>query len=262
MSDKVGETVTYEAVGRVCYVQMERPDAMNALSDALKIDLVAALAEYGRDDDLRALVLSGCDCGAFSAGGDLKKIANEFSGGVAVPPAPVPDLFAAFHACEKPLIAAVDGFAVGGGCEMAISCDIRVATTRSSFGMPEPRWGMLGSYGLDALCRTVPIGEAMRMQLTGSRISAERAYQVGLIQELAADRGGMFAAATAIASDIAKCSPHAVREVKRIVLTGRNLPLDDAQRFSAPSREAARLSDDAAEGTKAFAEKRQPSWAT
>src|ERR1700730_7770822 len=132
-----GKTVSFEPRDHIGYLQMERPEARNALSDQLKIDLVAALREFERDDDLRVLVLSGSDCGAFSAGGDIKRIVNEFAGGNGAPPAPVPDLFAVLTSCEKPMIAAIDGFAVGGGLEVALTCDLRVATRASSFGMPE-----------------------------------------------------------------------------------------------------------------------------
>jgi enoyl-CoA hydratase/carnithine racemase len=262
MSFQPGATVTYEVRAHVAYVQMERPEALNAINDELKIDLVAALAEAERDDDVRAIVVSGSDCGAFSAGGDLKKIASAFDAGESPDPgAEVPDLFDAVLACEKPVIAAVDGYAVGGGCELAIVCDIRVATRKSSFGMPEPRSGMLGGIGLDYLCRVVPIGEAMRIQLTGGRVPAERAWQVGMVQELAEDRDGMFAAAAALGAEMCKCSPGALRLVKQLVRAGRDLPIDDARQLSAPFRQAQRNSEDAAEGTRAFAEKRKPSWA-
>jgi enoyl-CoA hydratase/carnithine racemase len=262
MAFEPGSAVSYEIDGHVGYVQMERPDALNALSDELKIDLVAALQEAERDDDVRAIVLSGCDCGAFSAGGDLKKIAGAVDARLPSEPGlHVPDVFAALQACQKPLIAAVDGYAVGGGCEMAIACDVRVATRGSSFGMPEPRAGMLGDFGLDHLCRVIPLGEALRIQLTGGRISAERAYQIGLVQELSDDRAGMFAAAAGLGADIVRCSPRAVKTIKRIVRTGRNLPIEYARQLSAPYREIQRSSDDAAEGVRAFVEKRKPNWA-
>jgi enoyl-CoA hydratase/carnithine racemase len=261
MAFESGTAVSYQVDGHVGYVQMERPDALNALSDELKTDLVAALQEAERDDDVRAIVLSGCDCGAFSAGGDLKKIAGAID--AQLPPEPsldVPDVFASLQACQKPLIAAVDGYALGGGCELAIACDVRVATQASSFGMPEPRAGMLGDFGLDNLCRVIPLGEALRIQLTGGRIPAERAHQIGLVQQLSEDRAGMFADAAALGADIIKCSPRAVKTIKRIVRTGRNLPIEYARQLSAPYREIQRSSEEAAEGVRAFVEKRKPNW--
>jgi enoyl-CoA hydratase/carnithine racemase len=262
MSFQPGATVTYEVRDHIAYVQMERPDARNALSDELKTDLAAAFDEAEGDPSVRATVLSGCDCGAFSAGGDLKRIAAAVGNGEAPEPGPeIPDIFKALLACRKPLIAAIDGYAIGGGCEMAIACDIRVATRASSFGMPEPRAGMLGDFGLDNLCRVIPLGEALRIQLTGGRIPAERAWQIGLVQELADDRDGMFGAAAALGAEIVQCAPRAVATIKQVVRAGRNLPIEYARQLSAPFRESQRRSQDAAEGTQAFAEKRPPNWA-
>ena len=104
----------------------------------------------------------------------------------------VPDLFARFTARTKPAIAAIDGYAIGGGFELALACDIRVATADSWFGLPEPRAGMLGQYGLDHLSRVIPLGEALKLQLTGGRIDARRAHDIGLIQEVSPDRSSMF----------------------------------------------------------------------
>jgi enoyl-CoA hydratase/carnithine racemase len=254
---EAGPTIDYEIRDGVCWLSMERPEAKNALNYQLKADLVSALAEYGRRPDLVAMVLSGSDCGAFCAGGDLKEVAKRQSG---EDQRPTPDLFAALLACQKPLIAAIDGHAVGGGFEMAMVCDVRVATRGSSFGMPEPRRGMMGDFGLDNLCRIVPLGEALRIQLTGAPIRAERAYQIGFLQELVEDRPSMFQAAGAIAAEIALCSPLAVRTIKHIVKTGRNVPIEYARAISRPYVDAVFTSADAQEGTRAFAEKRAPRW--
>jgi enoyl-CoA hydratase/carnithine racemase len=252
-----GPTIGFEVRERVCWVSMERPEAKNALNYQLKADLISALEEYERRDDLVALVLSGSDCGAFSAGGDLKEVARRQSGEDA---RLSPDLFAALVACPKPLIAAVDGHAVGGGFEMTMVCDVRVATRRSSFGLPEPRRGLMGDFGLDNLCRMVPLGEALRIHLTGAPIGADRAYQIGFLQEVVDDRPGLFESAGAMAAEIALCSPLAVRTIKHIVKTGRNVPIEYARAISRPYRDAIFASADAQEGTRAFAEKRAPRW--
>jgi enoyl-CoA hydratase/carnithine racemase len=254
---EAGPTIEFEVRDRVCWVSMERPEAKNALSFQLKADLISALEEYERRDDLVALVLSGSDCGAFSAGGDLKEVARRQSGEDG---RQSPDLFAALLACQKPLIAAVDGHAVGGGFEMTMVCDVRIATRRSSFGMPEPRRGMMGDFGLDNLCRMMPLGEALRIQLTGASIDADRAYQIGFLQEVVEDRPSLFEAADAMAADIGLCSPSAVRTIKHIVKTGRNVPIEYARAISRPYREAVFASADAQEGSRAFAEKRAPRW--
>jgi enoyl-CoA hydratase len=247
--------------GHVRFVVMERPQARNALSDGLKIGLVDAIDEYEADDFLRAMVLTGCDCGAFSAGGDLRRVAGRLEQGLPLTDPSVPDLFARLAGRSKPIVAAIDGYALGGGFELALACDIRVATERSYFGLPEPRAGMLAQYGLDNLSRMIPLGEALRLQLTGGQMDGRRAYDIGLVQELAADRDGMLAAASRLAEAIAKCSPTAVAAIRHVVTVGRNLPAAYAEAFSRPYRDRVHNSAEALEGAKAFLEKRPPRWA-
>ena len=249
-----------ETAGHVRFVSMERPEARNALSNELKIALVTAIDEYEADGSLRAMVLSGCDCGAFCAGGDLRRVAGRLELGLPITDPEVPDLFARLSARSKPIVAAIDGYALGGGFELALACDIRVASERSRFGLPEPRAGMLGQYGLDNLCRMIPLGEALRLQLTGGQIDGRRAYDIGLVQELAADRDAMLRAATAMAEAVADCSPQAVRAIRHVVTVGRNLPAAYAEAFSRPYRDAVHASAEALEGARAFLEKRSPSW--
>lgn len=246
--------------GQVRYVTMDRPEARNALSNELKIALVEALADYERDDDMRVMILSGSDCGAFSAGGDLRRVLDRMTRGLPVADPDVPDVFAHLVARSKPIIAAIDGYALGGGLEIALTCDIRVATERSRFGLPEPRAGLIAQYGLDHLCRLVPLGEALRLQLTGDQIDGRRAYQIGLVQELAADRDAMFTSARVLADGILRCGPEAVRTIRHVVTVGSNLPAEYAVQFSRPYRDASQRSAEGLEGVTAFVEKRQPNW--
>jgi enoyl-CoA hydratase/carnithine racemase len=255
-----GAAVSLRIDGAVRYVQMERGVSRNSLSNEMKLALVEQLRDYEGDDSSRVMILSGCDCGSFSAGGDLQRVHGRLSRGLPITDPDAPDVFAAFTSRTKPIIAAIDGFALGGGLEMAIACDIRVATKRSHFGMPEPRAGMLGGYGLDHLARVMPLGEALRLQLTGAQIDGERAYTVGLVQELASDRAQLFEQARALALEITRCAPSAVRTIRHVVMTGVDLPSRSAERFSEPYRDAAHSSADALEGVTAFLEKRNPSW--
>jgi enoyl-CoA hydratase/carnithine racemase len=256
----VTPVVSGRTEGHVRYVSMDRPDARNALSDALKRALVAELEEFDRDDALRVMVLSGCDCGAFSAGGDLRRVHDRLSRGLPIANADVPDLFACLTRRTKPIIAAVDGFALGGGFELALACDMRIATERSRFGMPEPRVGLLGQYGLDHLSRAIPLGEALRLQLTGGEIDGPRAHTIGLVQELADDREELFAKAAALAGQVVRCSPAAVRSIRHVVTVGRNLPAEYAEQFSQLYRDTVHASAEAFEGVSAFLERREPRW--
>jgi enoyl-CoA hydratase/carnithine racemase len=244
------------------YITFNRPRVLNAIDGEVKSLLVQALAQLEATDSVRAIVLTGSDCGAFSTGSDLKGIARNFDRGVDISgmQAGSADYFGAVIAARKPIIAAIDGYAVGGGFELALASDIRLATVRSSLGLPEPRVGMMGEYGLDHLCRVIPLGEALHLQLSGNRIDATRAHTIGLIQQLATDRVELFARVEQLVTDIGLCSPDAVRTIKRVVREGRNVPADYVADFSKPFRDAVHNSAAAAEGARAFAEKRRPNW--
>ena len=160
----------------------------------------------------------------------------------------------------KPLIAAIDGFCVAGGLEVSLQCDIRIATKKSEFGLPEPRWSILAGYGLHNLNRMIPLGESLYMQLTGSRINSERAYNIGLIQEVVEDREELFSCVDRIAEEIKLCAPLAVQAIKQIVYLGRNLPVEYSQKFTIPISQRISGTEDSIEGPKAFSEKRKPKW--
>jgi enoyl-CoA hydratase/carnithine racemase len=246
-----------EATGGICILTMNRPKALNAIDSELKVRLAEAVRRFEDDDRLGVLILTGSACGAFSVGSDIKDSAAEFDG---KPRTDAPPYSHTMAACSKPVIAAIDGYCVGGGLEMALACDIRIATEASTFGLPEPRIGTLGNFGLDSLSRTVPLGEALLIHLTGDRVPAARAYQVGLIQDLLTDRTALFARAHQIATSVLSCSPTAVRTIKRLVKRGRDLPMEYAGLWSQPYRDTVHFSPEAAEGARAFRDKRPPSW--
>jgi enoyl-CoA hydratase/carnithine racemase len=256
--------VLIEIRGGGGYITLNRPRVLNAIDGEMKSLLVQAVARLDADDSVRAIVLTGSDCGAFSTGSDLKGIARNFDGGIDISgmQARSADYFGAVIAAGKPVVTAIDGYAVGGGFELALASDIRLATARSSLGLPEPRVGMIGEYGLDHLCRLIPLGEALHLQLSGNRIDATRAYDIGLIQQLATDRADLFGRVAALVRDIGLCSPVAVRTIKRVVRDGRNVPTEYVADFSRPYRDAVHNSAAAAEGARAFAEKRAPDWVT
>ena len=160
----------------------------------------------------------------------------------------------------KPLIAAIDGFCVAGGLEVSLQCDIRIATKKSEFGLPEPRWSILAGYGLHNLNRMVPLGESLYMQLTGSRINSERAYCIGLIQDVVEDREELLERVDQVAGEIKLCAPLAVQAIKQIVYQGRNLPVEYSQKLAIPISERISATEDSIEGPKAFSEKRKPEW--
>jgi enoyl-CoA hydratase/carnithine racemase len=257
----------YETDGAVCRITLNRPEVLNALNPELRDALAGAVRAFDDDHDLLVAIITGAGGRAFSTGADLKAMSSAAS---AQPDDerlayPIPRVGESpgtdeLRACTKPVIAAIDGHCVAGGFELALSCDIRVATRQSTFGLPEPRRSLIAGPGLVGLSRLIPLGEALRMQLTGSPIGAERAYQIGLVQELADDRDELFAIAGAIAAEIAECAPLAVRVIKDVVMTARDMTIEQAWKLAEAHHERMARSEDALEGPRAFAEKRPPVW--
>lgn len=220
-TDGTGKIIV-EVKGTAGFITLNRPRVLNAIDSETKTLLVQAIEQLEADDSVRAVVLTGSECGAFSTGSDLKGIADNFDRGTDISgmQAQAANYFGALVSARKPVIAAIDGYCVGGGFELALACDIQLATERSSFGLPEPRVGMMGEYGLDHLSRLIPLGEALQLQISGKRMDAARAYQIGLVQQLAADRGDLFLRVEQLVSDIGLCSPEAVRTIKHVLAPG------------------------------------------
>ena len=251
-------SILAERNGAVLVVTLNRPAVMNALDSAMLAELGSVILELEEDQNLRVGILTGGGGRAFSAGGDLKEMAHRpLEDGAFVAPrlGQMPG-FDELASCSKPMIAAIDGYCLGGGFELALSCDIRVATEQSKFGLPEPRHGFLAGPALHHLSRMIPLGEALGLHLTGTPIEATRAFQIGLIQELTETRDGMFRAAFSLAERIASCSETAVRMIKHIVLTGRNLPVEYSWALAAPYQDAVASGTDARKGTGSFVAKR------
>ena len=257
--------VKYEKRDRIAFVTLNRPEVLNALNQELFGALSEALQDATKDDDILVVIVTGEGGRAFSAGADLKEMANRDAQGPtqgSTQPA-APRGMSGFDAilnCPKPIIAAIDGYCVAGGLEVSLYCDIRIATEKSRFGLPEPRRSLLAGPGLHNLSRMIPLGEALWIQLTGAHMTAQRAYDIGLIQALVPDRDALFAEAERVANEIKQCAPLAVQAIKRIAKTGRNLPLEESWKMAAPIQEQINKTEDRLEGPKAFAEGRAPVW--
>jgi enoyl-CoA hydratase/carnithine racemase len=256
--------VRYEVSDRIATITLDRPKAMNALNAEVMQGIVAAVAALEDDDDVLVGIVIGEGGRAFSAGADLKEMASSNADGPTVRRDPRQGLraFDALDGCSKPLIAAIDGYCLAGGFELSLMCDIRIATRASVFGLPEPRRSLLAGPGLVNLSRMIPLGEAMRIQLTGGHVPAERAYQIGLIQGLADDRDDLLVQTRAMADEVLACAPLAVQAIKQVVKVGRNLPVEYSWKYSYPLQEQIARTDDYLEGPRAFAEKRDPTWRT
>ena len=217
------------------------------------------MTDFRDDPDAWVAIITGSGERAFSAGNDLKYTAERGRRSRVVGSAPFGGISSDFE-CWKPIIAAVNGFALGGGLELALACDIIVAADHAEVGLPEVRVGLVaGAGGVHRLPRHVPLKVAMGMMLTGRRIPAQEAYRIGLVNEVV-PQSKLMETAEGWASDILKGAPLSVRASKQMALSGLPWPLEIAMGRTYSEHERAKASDDFVEGPRAFAEKRKPNW--
>ena len=242
----------------VALVTIERPDALNALSFDLLDQLADELDRLDRDPDCRVIVLTGSGTRAFAAGADIKELARQTPISLLVE-----DRFAVWEriaAVRTPVIAAVRGFALGGGCELAMSCDLIVAGNDARFGQPEINLGVMpGAGGTQRLTRAIGRARAMDLVLTGRTITAAEAEVMGLVSRVVPAEDTL-AAALELARTIAAKPPVAVLAAKEAVRLAEELPLSAGLRHERRAFFALFASEDQGEGMAAFVEKRRPSW--
>lgn len=255
------DNLLYEADGEVLTVTINRPERLNAIDPHASAEIRDAFQRFASDDSLRVAILTGSGR-AFCVGDDLKEMEEQAdSTGISSDHGDVPfgGITSDFE-CWKPMIAAVNGFCVGGGLELALSCDIRIASEEASFGLPEPRWSLIPSAGgTQRLPRMIPRAMAMEMLLTGQRVDAARALQFGLVSRVvpAAD---LLAEARKVADAASACGPLALEGIKKVVTAGLEMELAEAMRWEKAIVDPVLASQDAREGVRAFAEKRQPNF--
>ena len=253
------EHVLTERDGGILWITINRPAALNALNPLAHRELSAALDAFGADAALRVAVITGAGERAFCVGSDLKSRAERNADDH--PPTGFAGISHRFD-LMKPVIAAVNGLALGGGTEIVAACDLAVAADHAEFSLPEPRVGLaaLGGGGLQRLARNMPLKHAMDLVLTGRRISASEAKAMGLINEVV-PRAELKARVRQVADLIIAGAPLAIEASKSIMLQSLEMgSLQDALRARYPAAERMLASEDAKEGQRAFVEKRQPRW--
>jgi enoyl-CoA hydratase len=255
----VGDFISVAQDGAVAVVTIDNPP-MNALSAGLLEELEAEVERLDADDAVRSIVLQGAGERAFVAGADIK----EFPSLREAPPEEggsargIQKVGARIDAADTPFVAAIQGYCLGGGLELAMACDIRVAAEDAQLGQPEIKLGLIpGGGGTQRLPRLVGLGRALYLNLTGDPIDAQTAYGWGLVEKVV-PREELLEAATGIAKTIAARSPHAVAVLRELARTTRDLSLEEGLRREADGFRRCLASEDGAEGVAAFLEKREP----
>jgi E-phenylitaconyl-CoA hydratase len=256
-------TVEVTVENRIATVTLNRPEAMNSVDPEMRALLHKTWERIRTDDDIWVTIITGAGGKAFCTGSDLKKtmpLQESFASQTFGPAIPGAGQMVAGLDMDKPLIAAVNGYAMGGGLELALACDIRICSENAQFALSEVKVGSIpGSGGTQRLPRAVSFSNAMLMLLTGDRVDANEAHRIGLVSKVV-PQAELIKAARDIAGRIAANAPLSVRAVKRLVRQGMDLPL--AQAIDAERYVFGLLygSEDRIEGRKAFAEKRKPNY--
>jgi enoyl-CoA hydratase/carnithine racemase len=254
--------VIYAKRGRVAYVTLNRPERLNALDGHSHAELIDVFDDFAADPDVWVAIVTGAGERAFCAGNDLKATAAASANGRSrVSPESRFGAITKGYSCPKPLIAAVNGVAAGGGFEIALACDIVIAADTARFGLPEPRVGLIaGAGGIHRLARQIPLKQAMGMLLTGRLVDAREGHRLGFVNEVV-PAAQLMAAAERWAAEILECSPLLVQLTKEAVADGLGVSVEEAMARDWDERIPRLLSShDYVEGPKAFAEKRKPAW--
>ena len=251
-------TILYEAADGIVTITLNRPEVHNAMNERMRQELTRCFGDLATSDEARVVVVTGAGDRAFSAGADIREFVE--------PQVPVRfresrkrvDFRQAMDRCPQPIIAAIRGYTLGGGLELALACDIRIAAEDAQLGLTEVNLAIIpGGGGTQRLPRLVGRGRALEMILTGARIDAREAWRIGLVERVvpAAD---VLAAARELARALAEKAPVALRYAKEAVVKGLELPLADGLRLENDLATLLRTTEDRVEGAKAFLEKRKP----
>jgi 2-oxoglutaroyl-CoA hydrolase len=252
----LSEFLRVERKGPLATIWIDRQPKMNTMTVAMRNELPGIFQVLEGDDSVRVIIVRGAGGKAFSAGGDVAEF-------LTLAPADLElwgDTLTAAERCRKPVIAAIDGYTMGAGLELAVACDFRIATQRSEFAFPEVRLGMIpGSGGTQRALRLMGMTRAKLFMMTGQRLSAERAEAWGLITQAVPD-GGLETAVAALAKELADRAPLALRTLKMVIDRGAEAPLETALELERKAYAWLRSTHDYEEGVTAFLEKRPPKY--
>jgi len=254
------EHILVEVADGIAVITLNRPKMLNALNAALLRELDAALTQLGVDNGVRTVIVTGAGEKAFAAGADIEELAAVGQAEGQALAERGQRVFGKLETLGKPVIAAINGFALGGGCELALACTMRIASETARLGQPEVKLGLIPGYGgTQRLPRLVGKGAAMKLLLTGEMIGAAEALRIGLVEEVV-PAAELMARARALAGVIAGMAPIAVKQCIAAVHEGYDLPLAEALAHEAALFGVCCGTADKVEGTKAFLEKRAAKW--
>ncbi|GAA5585440.1 2,3-dehydroadipyl-CoA hydratase [Acinetobacter calcoaceticus] len=259
MNKEIGNNFVYVdyTIQKIAIVKINRPEAKNALNGEVRKQLAQIFSELSFNDEINAVVLTGGD-EVFAAGADLKEMATATSTEMLL--RHTERYWNAISQCPKPVIAAVNGYALGGGCELAMHADIIIAGKSAVFGQPEIKVGLMpGAGGTQRLFRAVGKFHAMRMIMTGAMVKAEEAYIIGLVSQVTED-DQTIPTAIQMAQSLAKMPPIALQQIKEVALMSEDVPLNAGLTLERKAFQLLFSTEDKNEGVQAFIEKRKPSY--
>lgn len=243
----------------IAIITIHRPQVLNALNSRFFVEMNSLLDQVDRDPSVRVVILTGVDK-AFVAGADIAEMSEMTLDQARSFSLTGQDTFQRIEDFRIPVIAAVNGFALGGGCELAMACDFRIASNKAKFSQPEVSLGLIPGYaGTQRLSRIAGISNALFMILSGDMITADEALRMGLVQKVT-EPEELLAEAKALAGRMASKGPQAVRKAKEVVRKGIHMAFDEACRFEAEEFASLFGNGESGEGMKAFLEKRKPNW--
>ena len=255
----MAETVLYEKSGNIVTITLNRPAALNSINRQLRRELAEAITQFDSEDDSFVAIITGAGR-AFCAGRDLKERASDNAEGVQATASQSMSSERPYMWPQtwKPLIAAVNGFALAGGWSIAQMCDLRVASEDAQFGISETKWSLLPPFGT-ILPKMISLPAALELVFTAAPISAQRAYEIAFVNRVVpADK--LMEESLALANQIAENAPLAVQAFKELAYRGQNMSTQDISALTYHMYDQLLTTEDSKEGPKAFAEKRKPQW--
>ena len=255
----MAETILYEKTGNIVTITLNRPDSLNAINRLLRQELADAILEFDGDPEAFVAVITGSGR-AFCSGRDLKERAEDNAQGVQAKASASMTKESPFMwpRTWKPMIAAVNGFALAGGWSIAQMCDLRIGSEEAKLGISETKWSLLPPFG-SILSKQIPLSAVLELVLTAQTVTAQRAYDMGFLNKVV-PAGDLMEEALTMAQQIADNAPLAVQTFKELAYRGLNMSNQDISALTYQMYDALLLTEDSKEGPKAFAEKRKPQW--